>query len=80
MDARANAGGGRMSAHTLDALYAKGYRLKKFSAVRRAATPDPVGVGLFEKRGQFFESVIFERFGTWLYTTPEKLVRANDAP
>ena len=30
---------------------------------------------LLEKKGDFFESIIYERFGTWLYATPEKLVR-----
>lgn len=62
-----------MTTQTLDVLYAKGYRLKKFSALNRTGKTEPVGVGLFEKAGAFFESVIYERFDTWLYATPEKL-------
>lgn len=65
-----------MNTQTLADLYGKGYRLKNFTATQRGGAPsDPVGVGLFEKRGQFFESVIYERFETWLFATPEKLVR-----
>lgn len=70
-----------MTTHTLPALYEKGYKLKKFSGTERAAgKADPIGVALFEKRGDFFESVVFERFDGWLYATPEKLVRDERAP
>ena len=60
---------------TLADLYAKGYRLKRFAALTRNGNADPVGVGLFEKAGEFFESVIYERFDAWLFATPEKVVR-----
>ena len=70
------AGETKTTTQTLADLYAKGYRLKKFCGLNRPAKGfDPIGVGLFEKRGDFFESVIYERFGQWLYATPEKLVR-----
>lgn len=65
---------------TLADLWHKGYKLKRVTALARPAKGfDPVGVGLFEKRGDFFESVIFERFGQWLFATPEKLVRDEGA-
>ena len=65
-----------MTPQTLADLYTKGYRLKKFSGLNRAAGKgDPIGVALFEKRSDFFESVVYERFDGWLYATPEKLVR-----
>lgn len=70
-----------MTPHTLADLYEKGYRLKKFSGLNRAAGKgDPIGVALFEKRGDFFESVVFERFDGWLYATPEKMVRDERMP
>lgn len=73
-----DAGACYVTPHTLADLYAKGYRLKKFTGLNRPSKGfDPIGVGLFEKRGDFFESVIFERFGQWLYATPEKLVRGE---
>jgi len=65
-----------VNAHTLATLFEKGYRLQNFTLTHRGGpTTNPVGVGLFEKRGDFFESVVFERFGTWLYATPEKFER-----
>lgn len=64
-----------MTTQTFDALYNKGYRPRLFSSLKRGGKVDPVGVMLLEKKGDFFESIIYERFGTWLYATPEKLVR-----
>jgi len=64
------------SPQTLADLYQKGYRLKHINGLnRKDNSKEPVGVGLFEKAGEFFESVIYERFGDWLYATPERLVR-----
>ena len=63
-----------MTTQTLADLYSKGYKLKKFSGLNRAAGKgDPIGVALFEKRSDFFESVVYERFDGWLYATPESL-------
>lgn len=64
------------SPQTLADLHNKGYRLKHISGLnRKGGKAEPVGVGLFEKAGEYFESVIYERFGDWLYATPERLVR-----
>ena len=69
-----------MTTQTLADLYTKGYRLKKFSGTNRTGKGDQIGVALFEKRGDFFESVVFERFDGWLYATPEKMVRDERMP
>lgn len=64
-----------MITQNFDALYQKGYRPKRFTFLTPNGKGDPVGVGLFEKAGEFFESVVYERGGDWIYATPEKLVR-----
>jgi hypothetical protein len=66
----------KMTVQTLDDIHNKGYRLRNITATNRnGMTSEPVGIALFERRGAFFESIIYERFGTFLYATPEKQER-----
>jgi hypothetical protein len=62
------------SIQSLDSWVSRGYKPRLFIATERSEGRfDPVGVMVFEKRGTCFRSVVYERFGTWLYATPEKV-------
>ena len=64
-----------MIAQNFQTLLDKGYKLKRHTTLKPKGNADPVAVGLFEKAGEFFESVVYERAGVKIYATPEKIVR-----